>query len=153
MKVYLKKSNKSGKKFMVLVDGKTIHFGQAGASDFTIHKDKDRMMLYVGRHKSRENWTKSGIKTAGFWSRWLLWNKPSLAASKRDIASRFGISFSSSSSNDVKKSKSRKSTSRKKRSPSRNKRSSASKSPSRKKRSSPHKSKSRDRRSSRGSKK
>lgn len=39
----------------------------------------------------RENWTKSGIDTAGFWSRWVLWNKPTLAASVADTEHRFGI--------------------------------------------------------------
>jgi hypothetical protein len=93
MIVYLKKSNRSGKKYMVNVDGKTIHFGAAGMSDYTIHKDHDRMLRYNQRHKSRENWKRSGIKTAGFWSKWLLWNKPSLLASKKDIISRFKIQF------------------------------------------------------------
>lgn len=79
---------------MVTIDGKTIHFGARGYSDFTKHKDKERMARYIVRHKrGGETWTKSGIKTAGFWSRWLLWNKPTLAASKKDMTSRFGIQF------------------------------------------------------------
>jgi hypothetical protein len=93
--VYLKKSNKKDKKFMVYVDGKTIHFGAAGMSDYTKHKDSDRMKRYENRHQKRENWKKSGIKTAGFWSKWLLWNKPSFEASKRDISRRFGVTFKS----------------------------------------------------------
>lgn len=93
--VYLKKSNKKDKKFMVYVDGKTIHFGAAGMSDYTKHKDSDRMKRYENRHQKRENWTKSGIKTAGFWSKWLLWNKPSFEASKKDISRRFGVTFKS----------------------------------------------------------
>ena len=91
--VYLKKSTKPGKKYMVKIEGKTVHFGAKGMSDYTKHKDKERMKRYITRHKKRENWNKSGIKTAGFWSRWLLWNKPSLLASKRDIAYRFNVSF------------------------------------------------------------
>ena len=89
--IYLKKSSKPDKKFMVYVDGKTIHFGAAGMSDYTIHKDKERMGRYNSRHQKRENWTSSGIKTAGFWSKWLLWNKPSFSASKSDIEKRFGV--------------------------------------------------------------
>jgi hypothetical protein len=91
--VYLKKSNRSDKKFMVFVDGKTIHFGAAGMSDYTKHKDYERMQRYNIRHKKRENWGKSGIKTAGFWSKWILWNKPSFEASKKNTASRFNITF------------------------------------------------------------
>jgi hypothetical protein len=35
------------------------------------------MERYLTRHRKRENWSKSGKFTAGFWSRWLLWSKPS----------------------------------------------------------------------------
>ena len=94
--VYLKKSNRPGKKYMVYVNGKTIHFGAKGMSDFTKHKDKARMKRYTDRHKrGGETWSKSGIKTAGFWSKWLLWNKPSIAASKRNISLRFNVTFKS----------------------------------------------------------
>ena len=126
--VYLKKSTKPEKKYMVYVDGKTIHFGARGMSDYTKHKDKERMKRYSARHKrGGENWTKNGIKTAGFWSKWLLWNKPSISSSKKDISLRYGVTFRSgwvkkgdSKSGNTKsgntkspKSKSRKSKSRK----------------------------------------
>ena len=60
-------------------DGSKVHFGRKGYSDYTKHKDPQRMMRYLTRHRSRENWTRSGAKTAGFWSRWLLWSSPSLS--------------------------------------------------------------------------
>jgi ERCC4-type nuclease len=87
--VYLQKSDKKDKKYKVTIPSdtgksKTIYFGAAGYSDYTKHKDEDRMKLYNTRHRTRENWSKSGIKTAGFWSRWILWNKPSLLASIKD---------------------------------------------------------------------
>lgn len=91
--VELRKSTKAGKKYMVRIDGKTVHFGAKGMSDYTKHKDKERKQRYENRHKRNENWKKSGIKTAGFWSKWLLWNKPSITASKRDISKRFNVSF------------------------------------------------------------
>jgi hypothetical protein len=91
--VSLKKSNKIEKKYMVNIDDKMIHFGASGMSDFTIHKDPKRKERYIKRHQKRENWTIKGIKTAGFWSRWLLWNKPTISESKRDISNRFKIKF------------------------------------------------------------
>lgn len=91
--VYLKVSNKPGKKFMVKVDGTVVHFGARGYSDYTKHKDKERMQRYLDRHRKGENWNLSGIKTAGFWSRWLLWNKPSIEESKKSIASKFNVVF------------------------------------------------------------
>lgn len=91
MKILLSPSHIKGKKWSVIVDGKITHFGAKGYSDFTIHKDAERKDRYISRHKSRENWKKSGIHTAGFWSRWLLWNKPSLSASIKDIENRFNV--------------------------------------------------------------
>ena len=46
-------------------------------------------MGYINRHKNIENWTNSGINTAGFWFRWLLWKKPTIKASYEDIKKRF----------------------------------------------------------------
>ena len=94
----LKKSNLKDKKFMIItpqdkITGrtKTIHFGASGMSDYTIHKDPERMERYTIRHQKRENWLKTGIKTAGFWAKHILWNKPSLVASIRDTEKRFRI--------------------------------------------------------------
>jgi len=77
------------KYFIMTKSGKHIYFGAVGYSDFTIHKDPDRKQRYINRHEKNENWTKSGINSAGFWSRWLLWNKPSIKASYEDITKRF----------------------------------------------------------------
>lgn len=67
----------------VFPDGSKVHFGRQGYSDYTKHKDPLRMERYLTRHRSRENWTRSGAKTAGFWSRWILWSSPSLLGAKR----------------------------------------------------------------------
>ena len=84
------KSDKPEKKYYIITkDNKRVYFGQAGASDFTQHKNEDRKNRYIKRHENNENWTKSGIDTAGFWSRWLLWNKPSIKESYEDIKKRF----------------------------------------------------------------
>ena len=62
----------------VFPEGRTVHFGRKGYSDYTIHKDPARMKRYLVRHRRREKWGRSGQYTAGFWSRWLLWSRPSL---------------------------------------------------------------------------
>lgn len=84
-------SSRSGKKYTVRIGERHISFGMNGASDFTMHKDPLRKRAYIQRHSKREDW--SNPLTAGFWSRWLLWNKPTIEASKRDIKKRFGIRF------------------------------------------------------------
>jgi hypothetical protein len=70
---------------------KTISFGQKNAKDFTTTGDNERKQRYIGRHKAREDWTKSGVDTAGFWSRWINWNRPSVAESLRDVKARFNL--------------------------------------------------------------
>ena len=88
----LEKSTRDGKKYMVKYDGATIHFGQLGASDYTINKNPKRKQAYISRHQKRENWTKSGIKTAGFWSRWILWNQPiSPSANMKLVMNKFHL--------------------------------------------------------------
>lgn len=68
-----------------------VRFGDKQYEDYTMHRDPARKRQYISRHKTRENWHKNGIATAGFWSRWILWNKPTLASSIRDTEQRFGI--------------------------------------------------------------
>ena len=88
---YLQKSTNPTKKYMITINGKTIHFGAEGYSDYTKHKNDSRKKLYDIRHKSRENWTKTGIKTAGFWSKWILWSKKTLQESISYIYDKFKI--------------------------------------------------------------
>lgn len=94
-KVYLSKSEKPEKKYKVIIDkegkNKTIHFGATGYTDYTKHKDPNHKLVYIDRHKKRENWNKSGIETAGFWSRWILWNEPTLKDSISKTEKKFNI--------------------------------------------------------------
>jgi len=86
------KSDKPGKKYYIITNsGKKVYFGQASASDFTHHRDEQRKQRYIDMHKSNETWSKSGIDTAGFWSRWLLWNKPTIKESYENIKNKFHI--------------------------------------------------------------
>jgi hypothetical protein len=90
-KIILRKSARPDKKFTAVVGGTSVHFGAAGYSDYTKNKDDKRKQRYINRHQKRENWTKSGVKSAGFWSRWVLWNKPNLEQSIKDTEQKFGI--------------------------------------------------------------
>ena len=71
------------------VDGetKTVKFGANGSEDFTVHKDRQRRLRYLERHgrdkpsfskSTKEEWSQDGIFTAGYWSRWLLWEKDNM---------------------------------------------------------------------------
>ena len=55
----------------------------------TQHKDKDRKDRYISRHRKNENWTASGVDTAGFYAKHVLWNKDTLTKSVNDLNKRF----------------------------------------------------------------
>ena len=68
------------KKFKVILKNtktgrtKSIKFGANGYEHYTSgHLDEQRRENYIARHKKREDWTKSGVDTAGFWSYQILW--------------------------------------------------------------------------------
>ena len=89
MRVEVSKSDRAGKKWKAeLEDGRSVHFGAAGYEDFTQHGDAKRRESYLARHKTGQNWTKSGVGTAGFWSRHLLWEKPSVRGAAKALASK-----------------------------------------------------------------
>lgn len=86
-------------------------------SDYTLHGDPFRMRRYVVRHGGRvsnrllsstsrdevqkkmlrvmssdtESWGIRGIRSAGFWSRWLLWSFPDIRDAARFIQKTFRV--------------------------------------------------------------
>ena len=88
---YISKDKAEKKYYIITKDNKKVYFGAAGMSDFTIHKDEARKQRYIKRHEKNESkfWNKSGIDTPSFWSRFLLWEKPSIKESYEDIKKRF----------------------------------------------------------------
>lgn len=68
---------------------KTVSFGAAGMSDYTKHRDKERKRRYIARHRANENW--DDPLSAGALSRYILWNKPTIAASIKDYKRRFKL--------------------------------------------------------------
>ncbi len=53
----------------------------------TQHKNEERKNRYIDRHKKNENW--NDPTTAGFYSRWITWNKPTLNESIKDTNRKF----------------------------------------------------------------
>ncbi len=90
MEVVIQKSKNKDKKYDAIIDNKRrISFGNTGYSDYTKHHDKERKQRYIDRHKKNENWGISGVKTAGFYSRWITWNKPTIKESVEDLNKKF----------------------------------------------------------------
>ncbi len=95
MKMTIKKSDKSGKKYMAIFKkdngrSKTTHFGQSGAPDYTLTGDKERRRLYRQRHKKDLN--TNDPTRAGYLSRFLLWgDSKSLRENIRSYKRRFNL--------------------------------------------------------------
>jgi len=95
MKMTIKKSDKSGKKYMAIFTrdngrSKTTHFGQSGAPDYTLTGDKERRRLYRQRHKKDLN--TNDPTRAGYLSRFLLWgDSKSLRENIRSYKRRFNL--------------------------------------------------------------
>ena len=91
MKIYyLSRSTRKNKKYMIKsVGDKTIHFGDSRYEDYTIHQNPIRQQMYILRHQKNENFNNLG--TAGAWSYNLLWSKPTLKASIKNMERKFGI--------------------------------------------------------------
>ena len=90
MIIYISESGRPNKKWKAEAEGKrTVHFGQAGASDFTTHNDEALRQAYIARHSKPENWGRTGVMTPGWLSRHLHWEKRSLPAAIA-AASRIG---------------------------------------------------------------
>ena len=72
---------------------KTITFGMKGSKGtFADGATEEKKKAYLARHsKMGEDWTKSGIKTAGFYSRWVLWSDRTNAKIKKNISRVSGI--------------------------------------------------------------
>ena len=91
--ISIKKSPKKDKKYVATFSRngriKQTHFGAAGMSDYTKHKDSARKQRYMNRHSRRENWRDP--TSAGALSRFVLWNKPSLRGSIADYKRRFHL--------------------------------------------------------------
>ena len=89
----IKRSSKPEKKYDAVFERnnrtKTISFGTAGMSDFTKHHDEERRQRYLDRHRKNENW--SNPVSAGALSRYVLWDKPTVAGGIKAFKSRFGL--------------------------------------------------------------
>jgi hypothetical protein len=88
------KSPKADKKWMAVFErhGRTkkTHFGQKGAEDYTMHKDKTRRDNYINRHKKREDWMDP--VRAGTLSRYLLWgDSTSFNSNLAQYRKKFGL--------------------------------------------------------------
>jgi hypothetical protein len=78
IEIVIPKSHNPKKKYDAIINGsKTVSFGAVGYEDYTTHHDEKRKQNYIKRH-SNEDWSRSNLESAGWMSRYLLWEKPTL---------------------------------------------------------------------------
>ena len=93
--VQLTKSDIKGKKYTAIFFDdsrrkiKTTHFGSAGMSDYTKHKDDERKQRYLDRHRANEQW--NDYMSAGSLAKHILWSKPTISESYNDYLKKFGL--------------------------------------------------------------
>ena len=96
MKVSLTSSDRADKEWMVIIrkQNKSIilYFGQKNASSYIPHRSIKKRRAWLAHHMWKD-FTISGVEDPRWWQRYLLWNKFSISASKKDISDRFGIEF------------------------------------------------------------
>ena len=85
----IEKSNRRDKRYMAtFANGRVVHFGMAGAENYTDHGDKEKRELYLKRHKAREDW--QNPFSAGSLSRYLTWgDSTSLEKNHQAFMKRF----------------------------------------------------------------
>jgi hypothetical protein len=75
---YLNYSDRKNKKFYVVYDNKTIHFGDTRYEDFTQHQDTIRRDRYLARasaiRNSKGRLTANDPTSPNYWSIRLLWS-------------------------------------------------------------------------------
>jgi len=92
----VKRSDKPNKKYMAVFTQdngrtKTTHFGQRGATDYLLSKDKERRARYRQRHK--KDLKTNDPTRAGFLSYYLLWgDSTSLRTNIQSYKRRFNLS-------------------------------------------------------------
>ena len=72
----LKKSDKKGKRFVIIMDKMKHHFGSDVGKTFVDGRTEKEKQAWISRHKNDKNWNNkhSGI----YYSRHLLWNTKNL---------------------------------------------------------------------------
>jgi hypothetical protein len=73
---------------------KTVKFGAVGYKDYpTYYKENKEVAnkhrtAYIARHSKNENFSQSGVDTAGWWAYHILWSKSSISASLADAKAK-----------------------------------------------------------------
>jgi len=93
--VQLDKSDRTEKKYKVIFydDNRkkilSVHFGQAGANDYTRTHDEEARQRYIERHEKNENW--NDPFSPGSLAYHLLWTEKSMAKAYNKYLAKFNF--------------------------------------------------------------
>jgi len=88
----IKSPNTKKKLRVIFPNSKYVDFGASGYTDFILSGgDEKKKKAYIQRHQKKEDWTNNGKGTAGFWSRFLLWNANNMQDSINDVERRLNM--------------------------------------------------------------
>lgn len=92
------KSPRSNKRYRVIMgsgdDQHSHDFGSPTAQTYVDGASEQKRQNYLKRHRANEDW--SNIHSAGFWARYLLWEKRTLREAARYIQRNFDIEIQKS---------------------------------------------------------
>ena len=71
---------------------KVVFFGDSNYSDYTKHRDEERKKKYIRRHSGEDHSISNALSPA-FLARNILWNKPTVESSVRDLNKRYKTEF------------------------------------------------------------
>ena len=92
--VFIGRSVRHDKKYMVLINRKLIHFGKSSEFNFTQTHDVNAKRIYLTKHPGLNDISKKDLLyKPSFWERWLLWNKPTKRESIRYLEDKMNITI------------------------------------------------------------
>lgn len=87
----LKKSDRKGKRFVIIMDGMKHHFGALPfkKGTFIDHKDEKIKKAWEARHSVNKNWDNK--HSSIYYSRMLLWTEPTLKEAIKKLQKKDNI--------------------------------------------------------------
>jgi hypothetical protein len=95
--IVVKRSDVLGKKWQINIPRhwgtQIIYCGNTRSPDYTDHKNLSLAVCYHRAHYQDEDWSPAANGQENFWTRWLLWNKPTVREAIVDMTDKFGFKF------------------------------------------------------------
>ena len=85
----LKKSNRKGKRFVIVMGDHSHHFGSDVGKTFIDGRTQKEKEAWIARHKNDKNWDNK--HSSIYHSRFLLWHKPTLKEAIKDYEKKHNV--------------------------------------------------------------